>query len=67
MEEYRGESPVGGYSIRCLAKKTSTDRSSFKAIRSLKYEEVSSSTNHKREGLTLIANNEKRSLTVSGS
>jgi hypothetical protein len=42
---------------------TSTDRRLFEANRGLPYQEATSSTNHKKEGLTHVANNEKRGLT----
>jgi hypothetical protein len=44
-------------------KETSTDRRLFEANRGLTYQEATSSTNHKKEGSTYVANNEKRSLT----
>jgi hypothetical protein len=37
------ESPMGEYSIRCLAKEASTDRSSFEANTGLTYKEAASS------------------------
>jgi hypothetical protein len=37
------ESPMGEYSIRCLVKEASTDRSSFEADRSLTFKEAASS------------------------
>jgi hypothetical protein len=60
------ESPVGEYSIRCLAEKTSTDRSSFEANRGLTYQEAASPINHENEGLGHIDSKEKRSLTSGG-
>jgi hypothetical protein len=37
----------------------------FEANRGLTYQEAASSINHKKEELAHVANNEKRSLTVS--
>ncbi len=56
------ESPVGEYRIGCLAKRTSTDRSSFEANKGLTYQEAASSINHKKEALCDLANNEKKGL-----
>jgi len=47
-------------------KEASTDRSSFEAHRGLTQQEAASSTNCKKEALSYVANNGKRSLTTGG-